>query len=140
MQPARGHDIHLPAQQLLEFDKRAAEVKQGASFFQINEEVYVALRIIITTSNRTKYPHIHNPVLPGNDKDFLFSLLYFLEFIHGMAYLRFRTKCFNLHLQSFILGHFADYSDNSNLTENFSILKQFVQYQAVDLIILDFPY
>lgn len=82
MQSPFGHDIHLPAQQVLEFDKRSAEIKQSAAFFQINKEVDVALWSILATGNRTKYPHIQNPVLPGNSKNFFFSLLYFLKFSH----------------------------------------------------------
>ena len=69
MEAVFGEDVYLSAEQGLEVHEEAAEIEEAASFFQLHEEIDVALGIGRTLGDGAEDPHVRGAVLGGQPQD-----------------------------------------------------------------------
>ena len=62
---ALGHDIHAPAQQVLEIHEQAAEIEHAPSRSHPYKKVDVARLVGFSTRDGTEYANIGRPILGG---------------------------------------------------------------------------
>jgi len=63
----------------LQIHQQAAEIKQAATAFQIDQKIYVTVIVRIATRNRAEYTDIGSPVPLGDKPDLISFACYLFD-------------------------------------------------------------